>query len=535
MREDANFITLLMNAGELFPSVADENRRATLLSSLLDRKGRILSLHSLVQDTLILQPCAKSLKRLVQPGCKDLRDALMRSFNGTGNAWTIQVAENAFKSVPDDQSHSTLLAQANVSTAAYVQLWLFSFRFIESLTDVRLPGSKRTDDAYAYRETPSESAHQLAILATQLGFDSPQIRSLFMTSTIKPSARAYLTGRRPQDLYVYPPRWEEEAPEKVVDLLKLPKRDGYEIVVPPFSIDSESLMANKRCGLPQRETHCNDRRFLFALQVYSAEQLPKKYPTSFAVLRDIVFSFFGRRILPSRSHPIWRRVATKPQSPRQNESDMVSSPVACDPHPPGTPDRNEHPEQHPDAGHDMALDSPNPAQDSVKQAPIAPGFEDEASIAPLNQLTHISHSRGADEILDAWDARRNNDLTVFYFFKNHQYCKFLRKDPELHEQLGNFIGQFENNHYFATLRGLINSRDIIHRIDALPLVFVYTETEHDQPPMANLWEYVLSFDARTGKRKQGNKEDSPSAMSTKRRMGDNGASVNRASDEESEI
>ncbi|KAH2461410.1 hypothetical protein KXW54_004011 [Aspergillus fumigatus] len=530
MREDANFITMLMNAGELFPSAADESHRATLLSSLLDRKGRILSLYSLVQDTLILQPCAKSLKRLVQPGCKDLRDALMRSFNGTRNAWTIQVAENAFESVPDDQSHSMLQSQENVFTAAYVQLWLFSIRFIESLTDVRLPGSKHTDDAYAYRETPSESAHQLAILATQLGFDSPQIRSLCVSSTIKPSARAYLTGRRPQELYVYPPRWEEEAPEKVVDLLKLPKRDGYEIVVPPFSFDSEDLMANKRCGLPQRESHCNNRRFLFALQVYSAEQLPKKYPTSFAVLRDIVFSFFGRRILPSQSHPIWRRVGINPQTPRHDESHVILSPVTRSPHPAETQDRNEYAQHNADAGNNMALDSPNPTQDSVQQAPIAPGFEDETSIAPLNQLTHISHSRGAEEILNVWDGSHNNDLTVFYFFKNHQYCKFLRKDPELHQHLGNFIGRFENNHYFATLRGLINSRDIIHRIDTLPLVFVYTETEHNQPPIANLWEYIRSFDARTGKRKQGIKDDSPSTMSTKRRIGDN-----RASDEESEI
>ncbi|GFF59604.1 conserved hypothetical protein [Aspergillus lentulus] len=527
MREDANFITLLINGGELFPSVASESRRNTLLSSLLGRKGRILSLHSLVQDTLIFQPCAKSLRRLVQPRCKDLRDALMRSFNGTGNAWTIQVAENAFDSIPDDKSHSTLVTQA---TAAYVQLWLFSIRFIESLTDVSLPGSKRTDDAYVYRETPSESAHQLAILATKLGFDSPQIRSLCVSSTIKPSARAYLTGRRPQELYVYPPRWEEEAPDKVVNLLKLPKRDGYEIVVPPFSIDSENLRAKKLCGLPRREAHCNDRRFLFALQVYSAEQLPKKYPTSFAVLRDIVFSFFGRAILPSQSHPIWRRVETNPQSPRQNESDIVSSPVACDPHPSGTPDRNEYPERDSDAGNDMALDIPNPTQGSVTQAPMAEGFEDETSIAPLNQLTHISHSRGAEEILNAWEASRNKELTVFYFFKNHQYCKFLLKDPELHEHLGNFIGQLENNHYFATFRGRINSRDIIERINGLPLVLVFTETEHTQSPMADLWEYVRSFDARTGKRKQGNLEDSQSATNTRRRIDDN-----KASDEESEL
>ncbi|GIC88099.1 uncharacterized protein Aud_004490 [Aspergillus udagawae] len=453
----------------------------------------------------------------------------MRCFNGTGNAWTVQVTENAFETIPDDQSHSTLVSQANVSTAAYVQLWLFSIRFIESLTDVSLPGSKRTDDAYVYRATPSESAHQLAILAKQLGFDSPQIRSLCVSSTIKPNARAYLTGRRPQELYIYPPRWEEEAPEKVVDLLKLPKRDGYEIVVPPFSIDSENLMANKRCGLPQREAHCNDRRFLFALQVYSAEQLAKKYPTSFAVLRDIMFSFFGRGILPSQSHPIWRRVGNNPQTPRQNESDIVSSPVACDPQPSGTPDRNGYSARDSGTGNDMALDIPNPTQVSVKQAPMAEGFEDETSIAPLNQLTHISHSRGAEEILDAWNASRNTELSVFYFFKNHQYCKFLLKDPELHKHLGNFIGQFENNHYFATFRGRINSRDIIERINGLPLVLVFTETEHTQSPMADLWEYVRSFDTRTGKRKQGT-VDSQSAMNTKRRIYDN-----RASDEESEL
>ncbi|KAL6233008.1 hypothetical protein BDW75DRAFT_242400 [Aspergillus navahoensis] len=453
----------------------------------------------------------------------------MRSFNGTGNAWTIQVAENAFESIPDDQSRLTLASQANVSTAAYVQLWLFSIRFIESLTDASLPGSKRSDDAYVYRETPSESAHQLAILARQLGFDSPQIRSLCVSSTTKPSARAYLTGRRPQELYIYPPRWEEEAPEKVVDLLKLPKRDGYEIVVPPLSIDSENLMANKRCGLPQREAHYNDRRILFALQVYSAEQLPKKYPTSFAGLRDIIFSFFGREILPSQSHPIWRSVGTNPQT-RQSESDMVLSPAPCDPHLPGTQGRNEHSQRDHDTESDMALDRPYRTHDSVKQAPIAEGFEDETSIAPLNQLTHISHSRGAEEILNAWEASCNKELTVFYFFKNHQYCKFLLKDPELHEHLGNFIDQFENNHYFATFRGRINSRDIIERINGLPLVLVFTETEHTQSPMADLWEYVRSFGARTGKRKQGNIENSQSATNTRRRIDDN-----RASDEVSEL
>jgi hypothetical protein len=58
---------------------------------------------------------------------------------------------------------------------------------------------------------------------------------------------------------------------------------------------------------------------------------------------------------------------------------MILSLVACDPHPPGTLDRNKYPERNPDARNDMALDSPNLTQESVRQAQIAPGFEDETS------------------------------------------------------------------------------------------------------------------------------------------------------------
>ncbi|RDH26722.1 hypothetical protein BDQ94DRAFT_176198 [Aspergillus welwitschiae] len=118
----------------------------------------------------------------------------------------------------------------------------------------------------------------------------------------------------------------------------------------------------------------------------------------------------------------------------------------------------------------------------------------------------ISHSREAEEVLNAWEASR------------------YRSPISILE--GNFIDQFENNHYFATFRGRINARDI----NGLPLVLVFTEAEHTQSPMADLWEYVRSFDARTGKRKQENTEDSQSATNTQRRIDDN-----RASYEESEL
>lgn len=70
-----------------------------------------------------------------------------------------------------------------------------------------------------------------------------------------------------------------------------------------------------------------------------------------------MFSFFGREILPSQSHPIWRRVGINPQTPHQSENDV--SPAPDDPHPPGTQDRNEYSRWDSEIADDMVLDHPN--------------------------------------------------------------------------------------------------------------------------------------------------------------------------------
>lgn len=62
------------------------------------------------------------------------------------------------------------------------------------------------------------------------------------------------------------------------------------------------------------------------------------------------------------------------------------------------------------------------------------------------------------------------------------------------------------------------------------MVFIYIETKYNQPPIVNLQEYICSFDARIGKQKLRNKEDSLLALTTKRYINDNSTS-----DKESEI
>lgn len=78
---------------------------------------------------------------------------------------------------------------------------------------------------------------------------------------------------------------------------------------------------------------------------------------------------------------------------------MLTAP--SNPYPSENQDRNKYTQHNPGAGNSIVLDSPNLTQDSVQQALITPSFKDKSFIVLLNQLTHISHSRGAKEILNA--------------------------------------------------------------------------------------------------------------------------------------
>ncbi|KAF5856225.1 hypothetical protein ETB97_007678 [Aspergillus alliaceus] len=178
---DKQLIESLMDNGTFSPSLGDENIRKSVLQCLLETKGRILSLHSLVQDTLFIQPCAKALLQLVPPAFLDLRDALMRRLETHEAAWTIQVSETVAETFTADLDPSSLACDGSICAVAFVQLWLFAMRYIENLTSATLPGRQKEfcDGNHVYRETRQESAHELAILAQTLWFDSPQIRSLF--------------------------------------------------------------------------------------------------------------------------------------------------------------------------------------------------------------------------------------------------------------------------------------------------------------------------------------------------------------------
>lgn len=78
---DSSLIHCLMDHGHLFPLVIYLEQRDSHLQRLLKVSGQILSLYSLAQDTLLLEPCAKSLCQLVPGSYVNLRHSLLGNYN----------------------------------------------------------------------------------------------------------------------------------------------------------------------------------------------------------------------------------------------------------------------------------------------------------------------------------------------------------------------------------------------------------------------------------------------------------------------
>jgi hypothetical protein len=531
---DHDVLQDMIEHGILFPHVADSEARENLLNGLLGIHGRILSLRSLVQDTLLWHPCAQAIKQLVPGRCDDLRHALLPRFHGDGSEWLLQIGENTVEALQAGVGDSPQPA-----IAAYVQLWLLAIRYIESLTHTNLAGSsdERNSERHSLRPTRIESSHKLGVLARQLGFKSAQIDSLCTQSPVKPNARAYLLARRPQTHYEYSSPWERNAARKIAQVIEIPKpRPTSAVVVPPTATDSSRKV--KRCGLPSLKPYLKDRESIYIPHIYSPEQPEGENLTSFAILRDMVFAFFGRSLFPSGICPWWTK----------DPSSVHCTPVECAPHPPGTPDRDTHMEVEthtqtasavPDRDTRMVVETdtqmaspviPLPSlgsglEDSsciapLNQTPIpvpvpflVPGFEDSSCIAPVNQTTAISHNRLFDEMVHEW-AKYRQTCAVIYFFKKREYHKFDISDPFFDQLITNFVNNIANNHYFFN-GGALNPQDVLSAIKNVPLVLACTEVEH-WTPKYNLFQYVAAFDTHTGKRQRDDGGDHPDARNERR-------------------
>jgi hypothetical protein len=468
-----------------------------------------------------LEPCAKVLQQLVPPGIDDLKSALLKEFRGSGNTWPIQFAESVVHKIDIDYAGSPASYQAQQMTTAYLQLWLFVMRYIEAFGYIKLAAPYADSDAapLVYKPTKEEAKRRLAVLAQYLGFDSKRIRSALSGNTTLSSTREFLGTTRPKELYEYPTDWEHNASDMILQVLSIPgARSENEAFLPslPVSGKKSTRTTPKRCGLPVGRFYAEDCCFLYIPHILDTSSAVSDYPTPFAIVRDIIISFWGQEHFPQGFSPPWQRTSNGllPSShpvvsftSERAPSETLSLPESIElyPHPPGTPPNPADQDQTlTNASRMTTTEAYN--MEMVLDVPIAAGFEDETHIAPLNQTAYIAHNRSAKEITKLWNNSSTTELSVFYIFKKRAYRKFRLGDPGLFSSVSSFVYEVANDHFFYIIENdevvmLGASQAIEVAQTGKRLIFVSTAFEHqEEPPMVHYWDYICSFDPKTGKR-----------------------------------
>lgn len=527
--KDRDQLVELMQSQIIFPYVQEEAERDSLQSRLLEVPGRLLSINTLIQDTLYLKQPVRAFRNLLPKRFKGtINEAMLKRWSSQNmkEPSSFQASEHVFIPLP---------SRVNPFAVSMAQLWLFTLRhFVQPHSD------SKCRQTMAAQSTERFSLGRMAALAHQLGFSSDELNTLraqdFNRADSDQMLRAFCTS----GFYQIDEGKVRAMTTRLQEYWRNLKRiKESPCDVPSLVTDNEENMTHRRYNSPLQDEHERDRSCLFLGYVYSADSPCARYPTSFAVTREIFFAFFGK--LPF--YDIFTRELntsdTRIQGAHMNEQpdnqvaepvnegeEVISEPVDLQPHPPGTPDRDRESNSHwsaplngniqpqdQESFHLSMSNSPVQAMEGIEQdVPLAAGFEDHIHKAPLETKAVISLHRKVAEILQMWYESRNTSLIILFMFESRSYYKF-GLDSE--SALRSTILDLQRGHYFLTINdhGVVApDLDKIHEValqERLILVGKHNgpnkaiENQSGQISFDDLREYAANFDVRTGKRKAG--------------------------------
>ncbi|KAJ5084782.1 hypothetical protein NUU61_009361 [Penicillium alfredii] len=509
---DRRRIAELVESKQIFPLISGVEERKILQDKLVSTPGRLISLNTLIQDTLFLEGPAKALHRLCPPKFINLRKTMCYQWSlvGTGRSLEIQRSEQDFTPMP---------SSASPFAACMIQLWLFGLRhLVQQHNDAK---NNRRNFGWS---TEMFSLSKLAILADRLGFSSDQIKVLRTENLSQKIAQGFFESLCKEEFCRFEEREVQSMSNRFQSSLRnLPKYNEGPTERAHFTTNNTDFMAKRRFNSPTQDQYEQQRRHLFLEQVFGDDQPAAQYPTPLGVTRDILFCFFGKEIFreafnsrdigssegptePQNEIPYGNtgpnRMETDETSLRDQtagqpsqssrldpveEEDSPSEPVEFDPHPSGTPDRDK----------------------TEAAPPLAAGFEDASCNRPLGIKNYLSVHRKVTEILQMWYQSQNQELVVVFLFESRTYYKFTTGDGY---NLRSTLQDLARDHYFLLINqygvGIPDMNKAYEEALKERLVLV---AKRDNPKQRRneegsisadkLREYVYNYNVHTGKRK----------------------------------
>lgn len=508
---DRKRVTDLMDSKELFPLVRITEDREALKSRLLQTSGRIISLNTLIQDTLFIERPARALHCLCPPKFKgSFKKVMLSQWNliGTRGLLEVQTTEHEFTTTQQTESSFSV---------SVLQLWLFACRhFVHQGSRVRHIGQ-----SFEW-STEDVSLNKLAILASRLGFKSDQISLLRNKNLGQHMAQGFFKSLCKEEFYNYEERKVQSMSNRLQSFLQnLPRYVEEDEATAQFTTNDPELEASHRFNSPTRDEYDRQRRNIFANQIFGPDQPQSEYVTSLGVIKDIISCFFGETLFPQ----LWNeRQAIPPQSPPglaeaasefveedmnfeeehptvqpansplseevhqsptnsgpdTTEEEFISEPVEMDHHPSGTPDRDV--------------------------APLAAGFEETSQ--PMETKSYITVHRKVPEILSTW-YKSHQEVIVVYLFESRIYYKFFLDGGF---NMRAILQDLARDHIFLVANQYGLGTPDVNRVyetaleERLILVGKTDNPSHEKGlegtiSLDKLRDYVLNYDVHTGKRK----------------------------------
>lgn len=552
---DRSRLRHLVDKREIFGMITGVQERDFMRERLLSISGRIISLNTMVQDTLFLEEPAKALRRLCPRFNGSFRNAIRHRWAAVGAQRELEIQKSEHK-------FGAVAQSADSFSLCLLQLWLFAFRHF-------IPHQRRTkkNKHYFGWSTEGHSLRKLSDLAHRLGFQSDQIGELLSENLHQSAAKGFVESLCDEDFYTVDQNRIKSLSVHIQRILRnLPTQPEENNSTGQFTTDSPEREAKNRFNSPSQEQYEEVRKNLFLEQVFGPDQAAAQYPTSLGVIREMLCCFFGHKYKKMLSiHPEMRTEASTEQSSLTRQTPPIEQDPyehADDHHPllletiVNEQDmrtniyREETIEESVDTEHEMedqsssrysrSLGSPTRAEDLPSEPveiepypsgtpdpppPIAPGFEEASCIQPMEKENLLSVRRKVPEILNIW-FRSQREVIVLFLFESRTYYKFSGASGfNLRAALQNF----SREHIFITINEFgIGTPDINKTYEAALKERLILVGKRDSPAQGKdeiglisldkLQDYVLKYDIQIGKRKgdlqeEGSRKRGPGAVS----------------------
>lgn len=239
---DKEYILEQFENNSIFPHVNDEVTRARLQQNVLSIGGTIPSIRTFTEDTLWLEDSLAAMKKLIDPGKLQLRDALRHAWHGfERNFVVLEYADGLTKKA------SVIIDEESQFEVACIQLWMFAMRNYPLLTNL----CPLTDGKYkvAVVGPDPKCLQEFARTAANLGFKSTLISDLLIGDPTRIYIREMLTKARSREEFDYDIKRQGQAHYEILqEIHSLEAR--FDQSPPLWTTTATDVKVDRRHGRP---------------------------------------------------------------------------------------------------------------------------------------------------------------------------------------------------------------------------------------------------------------------------------------------